>query len=106
FQAEDGIRDRTVTGVQTCALPISRPIRYQESCWRQSGPDQGGDEMTTQTAAPGKVTTWQGDPAHTHVEFAVKHLMIATVRGRFKIGRASCRERVHITALGRPEQTT
>src|SRR5437667_6075660 len=25
FQAEDGIRDRDVTGVQTCALPISRP---------------------------------------------------------------------------------
>src|SRR5208283_5810831 len=23
FQAEDGIRDRDVTGVQTCALPIS-----------------------------------------------------------------------------------
>src|SRR5207248_5191902 len=23
FQAEDGIRDRTVTGVQSCALPIS-----------------------------------------------------------------------------------
>src|SRR5437867_6645314 len=23
FQAEDGILDRTVTGVQTCALPIS-----------------------------------------------------------------------------------
>src|SRR2546430_7305274 len=29
FQAEDGIRDLTVTGVQTCALPISRasPLR-------------------------------------------------------------------------------
>src|SRR5437868_13723203 len=28
FQAEDGIRDRNVTGVQTCALPIlnRRPI--------------------------------------------------------------------------------
>src|SRR5207248_4209932 len=25
FQAEDGIRDRTVTGVQTCALPIFMP---------------------------------------------------------------------------------
>src|SRR5699024_11477856 len=25
FQAEDGIRDRNVTGVQTCALPISVP---------------------------------------------------------------------------------
>src|SRR6266496_1029083 len=28
FQAEDGIRDLYVTGVQTCALPISR--RYGE----------------------------------------------------------------------------
>src|SRR5256886_894213 len=27
FQAEDGIRDLTVTGVQTCALPISRAPR-------------------------------------------------------------------------------
>src|SRR5260370_25263832 len=29
FQAEDGIRDSSVTGVQTCALPISaRAARY------------------------------------------------------------------------------
>ncbi len=28
-------------------------------------------------------TTWQLDSAHTSIEFAVKHLMIATVRGRF-----------------------
>src|SRR5256886_5833754 len=27
FQAEDGIRDLTVTGVQTCALPISQQQR-------------------------------------------------------------------------------
>src|SRR5207244_6406180 len=27
FQAEDGIRDDLVTGVQTCALPISGPLR-------------------------------------------------------------------------------
>src|SRR2546429_8843114 len=26
FQAEDGIRDVAVTGVQTCALPISLPL--------------------------------------------------------------------------------
>src|SRR5256885_3792605 len=26
FQAEDGIRDYKVTGVQTCALPISREV--------------------------------------------------------------------------------
>src|SRR5436190_2330382 len=29
FQAEDGIRDHCVTGVQTCALPIWRTIRTQ-----------------------------------------------------------------------------
>src|SRR5256885_8282533 len=28
FQAEDGIRDYKVTGVQTCALPISRRFGY------------------------------------------------------------------------------
>src|SRR2546428_4937754 len=27
FQAEDGIRDLIVTGVQTCALPISEDVR-------------------------------------------------------------------------------
>src|SRR3989441_1739733 len=43
FQAEDGIRDKLVTGVQTCALPISRfrirvrlggplPLREEPSC--------------------------------------------------------------------------
>src|SRR5699024_12215955 len=28
FQAEDGIRDRNVTGVQTCALPISEAFPF------------------------------------------------------------------------------
>jgi polyisoprenoid-binding protein YceI len=28
-------------------------------------------------------TTWQLDPAHSTVEFAVKHMMFTTVRGRF-----------------------
>src|SRR5207249_9144116 len=30
FQAEDGIRDRNVTGVQTCALPISWQLFIQK----------------------------------------------------------------------------
>src|SRR5207237_4714233 len=30
FQAEDGIRDSSVTGVQTCALPISARTRNVE----------------------------------------------------------------------------
>src|SRR2546426_5914564 len=31
FQAEDGIRDYKVTGVQTCALPISSETRRRSS---------------------------------------------------------------------------
>src|SRR3712207_8290514 len=31
FQAEDGIRDIGVTGVQTCALPISEDVRNAHS---------------------------------------------------------------------------
>src|SRR2546430_4260126 len=36
FQAEDGIRDLTVTGVQTCALPISRDKILQAAFTRLS----------------------------------------------------------------------
>src|SRR5205085_8593180 len=38
FQAEDGIRDLTVTGVQTCALPISGSRR----CCRRASPTSSG----------------------------------------------------------------
>src|SRR2546425_4974576 len=31
FQAEDGIRDKLVTGVQTCALPISQCSQRERS---------------------------------------------------------------------------
>ena len=37
--------------------------------------------MSTTTAAV--LTTWNIDPAHSNVEFAVRHLMITTVKGRF-----------------------
>jgi polyisoprenoid-binding protein YceI len=40
--------------------------------------------MSTATKAAA-LTTWSIDPAHSHVEFAVKHLMISTVKGRFGI---------------------
>jgi polyisoprenoid-binding protein YceI len=31
-----------------------------------------------------RTRTWQLDPAHSTIEFAVKHMMFTTVRGRFK----------------------
>src|SRR5205823_9555208 len=38
FQAEDGIRDKLVTGVQTCALPISwlRHLATRTTCHRSA----------------------------------------------------------------------
>src|SRR5438105_15028426 len=52
FQAEDGIRDPLVTGVQTCALPISgrwaswctNPTRRATSCWDRSEERRVGKE--------------------------------------------------------------
>jgi polyisoprenoid-binding protein YceI len=38
---------------------------------------------TTLAAAPAALTTWQLDPSHVEIGFAVRHLMISTVRGRF-----------------------
>lgn len=35
------------------------------------------------TEAPSASSIWNIDASHTHIEFAVKHLMISTVKGRF-----------------------
>lgn len=39
--------------------------------------------MTTPTVAP-TISAWKLNASHTHAEFAVKHLMITTVKGRFQ----------------------
>src|SRR5688572_33317037 len=72
FQAEDGIRDLTVTGVQTCALPIS-VLLAPPPCAPAFA--QGGGASSTGTIQ-GRVADAQG----------------AVLPG--EIGRASCRERV------------
>jgi polyisoprenoid-binding protein YceI len=38
----------------------------------------------TSTSAPA-LTTWKIDPAHSQAEFAIRHLMISTVKGRFGV---------------------
>ena len=35
------------------------------------------------TVSSPATTTWKIDPSHTHADFAVRHLMISTVKGRF-----------------------
>jgi polyisoprenoid-binding protein YceI len=39
--------------------------------------------MTTAAKPTAGTTTWTVDPSHSNVEFAVKHLMISNVKGRF-----------------------
>src|SRR6266508_6547816 len=50
FQAEDGIRDGHVTGVQTCALPISRCD--EERRQDPPAPRPPGAARTTRAAVP------------------------------------------------------
>src|SRR2546430_11135780 len=46
FQAEDGIRDLTVTGVQTCALPISARPEAVALRWRPPGAETATAALT------------------------------------------------------------
>src|SRR5437867_12878434 len=60
FQAEDGIRDRTVTGVQTCALPISNGCTDLGSFLNQEhvGPAEG---RVLRRGAPGRTRAHDED---------------------------------------------
>src|SRR5690606_40413364 len=84
FQAEDGIRGFHVTGVQTCALPIS----------------QTADEATVADACgAARFISLIGTPADQIDQSALPpRTRIITpdmmVTQDFEIGRASCRERV------------
>jgi polyisoprenoid-binding protein YceI len=40
--------------------------------------------MTAPDATQTATSTWRLDPAHSSIEFSVKHMMMTTVRGRFK----------------------
>src|SRR6266436_7705191 len=51
FQAEDGIRDVAVTGVQTCALPIS--------AWTSGAGRQGAWQLTAWTSGAGRQGAWR-----------------------------------------------
>src|SRR2546430_7559322 len=85
FQAEDGIRDLTVTGVQTCALPILEIIRSQTT--------RGGTQIDLTFG-------WKGDMLRSLqlVQAAMEEVRPSLppdsrMEAR-QIGRASCRERV------------
>src|SRR2546427_1705607 len=60
FQAEDGIRDLTVTGVQTCALPISHGFRI--SFTRHLASFSPFPHGTSALSVTGECLAWEGGP--------------------------------------------
>src|SRR5260370_14701871 len=61
FQAEDGIRDSSVTGVQTCALPISGPAPslVRSGCFSTSSVMSGPlDLLPGRCRWPAKMFFW------------------------------------------------
>src|SRR5437867_6426524 len=61
FQAEDGIRVRTVTGVQTCALPIfGRVVRRHLDAGRRR---RLADDLADEVAGPRRPAAGRGDAA-------------------------------------------
>src|SRR2546430_8454291 len=60
FQAEDGIRDLTVTGVQTCALPIYAVVldRFWWSAWIYGLAGQA-NKISLKTAIQAEAIHWR-----------------------------------------------
>src|SRR5205823_9232012 len=61
FQAEDGIRDKLVTGVQTCALPISGPPPWPPCS--SNGAGSPPPRRRTSNAGCGRGSATGGPPA-------------------------------------------
>src|SRR5699024_11233389 len=82
FRAEDGIRDRNVTGVQTCALPISLYSSISIVISPRLLRKNTALHLTSSTGSK-----WRD-------EHAVRRIFCCSPGGSAEIGRASCRERV------------
>src|SRR5262249_59569622 len=98
-QAEDGIRDGSVTGVQTCALPISLRTRLVD------GPGPEG-ELARRIVGAGEERL--AAPRAPLDELAATALLRTADAERDRlgcqIGRASCRERGWVCGLGRSSE--
>src|SRR6266478_8647380 len=66
FQAEDGIRDLTVTGVQTCALPIYHRVRCFriDEEWEHLKDDERACEDRSEERRVGKECRSRWSPYH------------------------------------------
>src|SRR5699024_11282350 len=95
-QAEDGIRDRNVTGVQTCALPISIKCTYSVHGTRPLVIPVGHSSRARQDPSARRVC-----PANRR---RPTNWNTGRTARKLQIGRASCRERVKILETNRQER--
>src|SRR5204863_5606000 len=94
FQAEDGIRDLYVTGVQTCALPIYRRHRpcSKHPASTNTGPSLGRRRVLRAGSMAPVVMTVASRPV---LGGPACQSPSGTLSGNLsQIGRASCRESV------------
>src|SRR5205823_7914288 len=91
FQAEDGIRDKLVTGVQTCALPILPLFSSPVAAWR-CHPERARGTRATRRIRGTRATKDLLCP----LESAHEPQQGGALERRQQIGRASCRERGEI----------
>src|SRR2546430_10976024 len=89
FQAEDGIRDLTVTGVQTCALPICKQ-QLETELDRMLAAIRAGMDPALAASETRKIQADLTTTGAAIEQWERSHERPATL----KIGRASCRERV------------
>src|SRR5260370_26065005 len=94
FQAEDGIRDSSVTGVQTCALPIS-PVSTHFALAKaalEAGKHVLVEKPLCRSLAEGEELLALSRAQNKLL--CVGHVFLFNNAVRGEIGRASCRERV------------
>src|SRR5438270_9150318 len=96
FQAEDGIRDLTVTGVQTCALPIlPASSGHSAFCWENSMVTARPVLDRTPSVPIVNPLSEFGRFVSDRTEWIADRWNKATGgQPELEIGRASCRERV------------
>src|SRR5205085_3611429 len=96
-QAEDGIRDLTVTGVQTCALPIYYFLKNQDHTAARQLIFIGEQNNVRAQLEPAeqKVYAQLFDKYNGKKVVDDTHEFLANYE-RIEIGRASCRERVEV----------
>src|SRR5699024_11811079 len=95
FQAEDGIRDRNVTGVQTCALPISIIEAYQIGA--APGVRIDAADITHMAYTNPNSLLYGQSPLMAVGKAVDVDNSAAAWQKISKIGRASCREGVEMT---------